>query len=499
MNEFYKDCLILDMKPNSIVHRYAVNGKISGNLGAITCLDNALIILVSPIGCGFHYRYTVRARNKLNDVDCVNLKNQEVVFGSHDKLVALIKKLDAEYAPKAIFVVPSVVTDVINDDLTGISNSVQTEVKAKIVVIVSQAFSHMDKSNFTKNLKNTAMQKNSTKQVSNVLYKGCGYVEVMDALVEQVMEPQKIEPNSVNIESFLWGYGGATKLERMQNLLLRMGIKVNTFLPLGDIDSIKIAPKAKLNIVRRKKWAVSMKTRFGTDFFHLAMPFEWHGFDDICEFYREIGKHLDLETSVEKILQEEIEKYKSRYEELKTQNSKRRACIISGGVSNIAETLKAYHKNFGVRVASICVIMNTRFAEENGLDDSIMKRFFAKAEEAKLSMNCDAELYINPSKEKLEVLMQDCDYLICGRNPRYAKLNKPILPMYIDRAAFDFESFMEIMEEVSAKIAEPLQLSNKLLLNCMEFDDIFFPREEKDCNSKASRDIYTEMWRLRKK
>ena len=101
-----------------------------------------------------------------NFKEITKLDIQGVIFGSEKKLVELIKKLDAEYQPKGIFILPSVVTDVINDDLTAISYNLQDEVGAKLIVIRSQTFSHMDKSNFTRVLKDSAKQKGSEANLS---------------------------------------------------------------------------------------------------------------------------------------------------------------------------------------------------------------------------------------------------------------------------------------------------------------------------------------------
>ena len=67
-----------------------------------------------------------------------------------------------------------------------------------------------------------------------MLYAGCGYVEVMDALAEIVMEPQERIPNAVNVETFIWGYGGAGQLQRVEALLRQMGIRIHTYLPAAD-------------------------------------------------------------------------------------------------------------------------------------------------------------------------------------------------------------------------------------------------------------------------
>ena len=134
------------------------------------------------------------------ELECADLRNNDVIFGGEKKLTALLQKVEREQKPEIIFLLPSVVSDIINDDLAGLACSLQPQFKAKLVPITSQVFSHMDKSNGRKVLREKACQKQKQKFSSSAVYPGCGYVEVMDALVEQVMEPQRVQPRSVNIE-----------------------------------------------------------------------------------------------------------------------------------------------------------------------------------------------------------------------------------------------------------------------------------------------------------
>ncbi len=113
----------------------------------------------------------------------------------------------------------------------------------------------------------------------------------MDALVNNVMEVQEVQPLSINLESFIWGYNGAGKVQSMVEMFRRMGIKVNAFLPAADLNSIKHAPAAQLNIVRRKKWALTMQERFNTPFIHIANMQDWHWLDGIKDFYLTVAQN----------------------------------------------------------------------------------------------------------------------------------------------------------------------------------------------------------------
>lgn len=53
MDQYYQDNMLLGMKIYNFLHRYAVNGKISGNLACISEIKNAAVVLYGPRGCGY--------------------------------------------------------------------------------------------------------------------------------------------------------------------------------------------------------------------------------------------------------------------------------------------------------------------------------------------------------------------------------------------------------------------------------------------------------------
>lgn len=141
MNQYYQDNMLFGMNPSSYLHRYAVNGKVSGNLACISEIKNAAVVLYSPRGCGFHYRCHVRSgQSPFYELECADLRNNDVIFGGEQKLTALLQKVEREQQPEIIFLLPSVVSDIINDDLAGLACSLQPQFKAKLVPITSQVF-----------------------------------------------------------------------------------------------------------------------------------------------------------------------------------------------------------------------------------------------------------------------------------------------------------------------------------------------------------------------
>lgn len=500
MQDYYRDQTYMRVHPSAMVHRFGVNGKLAGNLAAIQEVANTATIMYGPKGCAYGYRTSARSRNTpFYDIVSVNFQDQDVIFGAEAKLRKTLLEVDKRQKPELIFILPTVVSDIINDDLEGIALDIQSQVQAKIVVVKSQVFSHMDKANRAKFLKEKAQQGVNTRCSPNAIYPGCGYVEVMDALVNKVMEPQQVQPLTINVESFIWGYMADVKLRRVKELLEKMSLRVNTFLPAATLEQIRTAPRAQLNIVRRKKWALTMEERFGTDFLHVANMYEWHGLQGIRDFYLEIGKKLDIASQVEQVLDLEEARISRRYQELRAEFSRYKFCLIAGGLDGLPEYLKAYHQDYGMPITQVCLILNPRFQAETGLDAKTMELMEQKIYQCMEQIGCQAEVRINPTQEELQQAAELSDFIICGSNPRYNGLGKPIIPSFIDTPVFDFTSLLELMEDTATKIRMGRVIGSHLLLKRLEYDPLYYPTEDSDENTRASREMYSRMWRLRRK
>ncbi|MDO4179419.1 MAG: nitrogenase component 1 [Phascolarctobacterium sp.] len=500
MQDFIRDNMILGMKPLAGVHRFSVNGKISGNLAAIHEIENAVPVIVSPIGCGFHYRNSARSRNtSFSELECVNMNNEDVIFGSEAKLKKLLRHIDQEQKPEIIFVLPSVVSDVINDDLEGVVLEMQKELKAKIIPVRSQVFSHMDKTNATKRLKEKAAQGcGAPSKKSGVDYKGCGYVEVMEALVDFVMEPQEVEPLTINVESFIWGFGGNHKLACMKKMFAKLGIKINVLLPACSLEDIKQAPRAALNIVRRKNWADKMQEKFGTPYLHIMDMMEWHGLNGITEFYLQIGKALGIEEKVRQLLAVERKNIEELYEEYRNKFASKNFCLFTGMLAGLPDMMKALEMDYGFSLKKICITLNPGFQKECGLDDKFMQLLYAKLDDAKKYIGSQADILLNPTGEEIKKAVASCDFIITGSDADKGKYGKTILPLYLDSSVFDYASFVENMKSFAKIIDAPEVVGEHLLLNRLTFDKVFFPLEANDENTHASREMYARMWRKRR-
>ena len=69
--------------------------------------------------------------------------------------------------------------------------------------------------------------------------------------------------------------------------------------PSAPLELLITAPAARLNLVKRVRWARRMKERFGTDYLHLGGAGRYAGLEGIALFYRDIGEKLGLLDEME--------------------------------------------------------------------------------------------------------------------------------------------------------------------------------------------------------
>ena len=196
------------------------------------------------------------------------INQDDVVFGCHDKLVKVLKKIDQEQKPKAILLVTTCVLELIGEDFDALIYSMQEEIEAKLLLVRTEHFkcnSHIP-----------------------------GIERTLEAF-SGLMERQTVERKSINILGHR--YDGVENTELMK-LLQDAGIEINVVLPSKCcIDSIKRAPRAELNIVTdfsALPLAEKMKNKFGTEYVYFD---KYLSIDRIEQKYIELGDKLSIDIS----------------------------------------------------------------------------------------------------------------------------------------------------------------------------------------------------------
>lgn len=486
----------MGIKPIGVLHRYGVNGKIAGSIAAIAEIKNSQPILHAPVGCGFHYRTSARTRFSPNyKLEVTNLKSRDIIFGGEERLKEEIKKADKIKQPDLIAVISSCVSAITNDDLAGIVNSEQANTKAKLICVQPEAFSHPNKNSSIKRLKERVENSGCKTAGSKVQYQGCGFIEVMNALTEQVMQPQTVVPGTVNIESFAWGFGGAERLRMARNKLEKIAIKVNCFLPTATVRQIETAPRAELNIVRRIRWAQRMKQQFNTPYLHFPSLDDWHGIEGIHEFYVLIAQQFGSEKAIEKILQHEWQAIQPRLAVVREYLGQFRYVLAAQSLSTLPELIRLYESHYYMPLSAICLILPDSYSRELGIDEAVMAKMFTNIDKALAETGSKAQLFINPSDKELHSIFKQADCVVGTNNPRFEGQGAAMLPAVHDYRPLDYEAYVQVLENLAQKI-QTRKPKNNLLLSRLRFSQDYYPLlEDKDC--LASREMWMRMWRTR--
>lgn len=499
MLDYYKDYAYLGMQYMGVAHRYGVNGKIAGNLAALSEIDKCSVILHGPVGCGFHYRYSMRSRfSPCYDLETTALTNNDIIFSGETKLLKTLE-VALSKQPELIAVVPTCVSDVMGEDVQGIVKeflaSHDLGVTKKIIAVNSEAFSHPDKVSSLKRLKERVWNDGLKNTKSTAQFQGCGFVEVLNTLVEQVMEKQSVIPGTINIESFAWGHGGSTKMLGVVNMLQEMGIKVNTLIPYASYKQLREAPKAELNIVRRVRWARKMQSVFGTDYIHFPNLNEWVGVSGIEEFYLKIAERFGKEVCVQKVLNKEKNKYSQDIDTAKAYLNKHKYGLVTSSLSMIPEYIRLYEQEYKMPLLFICLILPKSYQSETKVDDKTMEKMFRNISDTVNATGSEAVFMLNPSEQELLAAAAGVDCLVGNGLLRFKKLRTPFIPASADVRFLDIGNYADALQNLAAAVKNR-HSSENLLWHLLDFNDEHYPMLENE-NTLASREMWSQMWRQR--
>ncbi|HWR42641.1 nitrogenase component 1 [Sporomusa sp.] len=120
------------------------------SLAIINTIRDAVVIVHGPVGCG-GATLSIAGINKnfqqLRDTNAkglrwinTNLGESEVINGGENNLREAILHAEKEFRPSAIIIVNSCVPAIIGDDIDGVIEKVQGEVKARIVPVHCEGF-----------------------------------------------------------------------------------------------------------------------------------------------------------------------------------------------------------------------------------------------------------------------------------------------------------------------------------------------------------------------
>ncbi|MHC1635084.1 MAG: nitrogenase component 1 [Candidatus Methanospirareceae archaeon] len=483
------------------LHRYGINCKLSGSVYAVSEIEGAIPLIHGPKGCAFHQRLTPRRIYiSIQDMPCTCLDENAVIYGGEERLRKGIIDTYNRYKPDLIAVLPTCVAGLIGDDIEGVIQEVKAKVPCDILYVPSEGFAHRDRRALDIFLRDFAKAWKDPTKVPAYEIRGCGYEEVMLALVDQIMDDRYDESadNLVNIETFgRFSYGFERELKEIASLLGKIGVGINTTLLSCTVDEIKRAPAARLNIVRRGiRWAERMKKEFDTDY--LRRWFFYTGIDGTEKFLLDVASKLDLDGEAEEVVRIEKERALQELDRYCKTFKNYDFALFTLGFFFTPYSVKTYALDFKIPLKYVCV--DTRWMRSHNVSDETIERMIMSMEELIDAWDIGVELIVDPKLNELKGIAKEVDYVLgeLSATPIYEKEGISMINTSIGMYLFNRIGFNGMIEFASYLTREMKKKRNyrKPIISKFDYDETYYPILA-DPMCLASREMWATMWGLR--
>lgn len=392
-------------------------------------ITDAIHLVHGPIGCA-SYTWDIRGslssgaelyRNSFS----TDLKERDVIFGGGKKLTIAIDELMEKYQAKLIFVYSTCIVGVIGDDLKAICAEASRKHNIEVIPVESSGF------------------------IGN---KSAGYRAAADALLT-LIKPQEeapiIKTDSIN---YLGDFNLAGEAWIIHNYLREMGIDINvTFTGDSDYEALKLAPKAKLNIIQCAGSMIylagKMEELYGIPYIQISFL----GIEDTAASLRKIAAAMGDESTLRKT------------EELIARETNRVETIIKGYRSKLQGKKAAVYVGGGFKAISLI-----KQFREIGIDVVMIGTQTGREEEYQTINNLvdDGTVILddaNPAELERFMMEKGAHLLVGGvkERPLAYKLGMAFIDHNHDRKhpLSGFEGAVNFAEEVYSTVCSPVWTS----------------------------------------
>lgn len=307
-------------------------GCSSGNAFCQLCMiRDAVVINHAPIGClgdafGFNFVYRVGQMERglppeLGRYFSTNITEKDTIFGAAEKLEQTVREVYAKYKPNAVFITTSCASGIIGDDVDRVADDLTEELGIPVVSCHCEGFR------------------------SRIWT--TGFDSAYHSIVRKIVKPPKEKSNKVNIINF-WGS------HIFDGFLGRLGYEPRYIVPFSTV--------AELMEISDAAATIQICTTLGT---YLGAALEQvYGVPEIKSppaygvagtdiWMREIGRVLNREEEIEKIIAEEHERILPEIEKYREKLKEKTAYITAGAAHGHA--LIALLRELGMEVQGAAI------------------------------------------------------------------------------------------------------------------------------------------------
>ncbi|MDR2131972.1 MAG: nitrogenase iron-molybdenum protein subunit alpha [Clostridiales Family XIII bacterium] len=342
-------CEMMDCAKSGCMLRYNRRFRQSGTcqmsisiLMAAT-LENAVLIMHGPIGCGatLHTAGVGAAKGKLNRGKAAqplvwlstNLKESDVVNGGEEKLIETIRYADREFRPEIIFVISTCAPNIIGDDVESIVVRAQEESSAIITAIHcpgfrSRVISSAYDAFYHAILRHFPFEPEPFRDFTPLDPGDPAY----EAERERYRHKKNHTVNLWRLESV-----GAADEREITRLLNAIGLSVRIVAEYASRDEIRFVSQAGLNVsmcnVHDEYVMKYLQEKFGTPYIVAGIPI---GFRGTRAWLLAIARHFGLEKEMEKLADYEEKQVREAIEPLLPAIRGKRV-LMCGGIVRVGE------------------------------------------------------------------------------------------------------------------------------------------------------------------
>ncbi len=414
-------------------------------------IDNSVIIMHGPIGCGSQLHMLdagVRKGNVSRGKQpkpliwlSTNLRETDVIGGGEAKLRETIEYADREFRPEIIFVVATCAPNIIGDDIEEVVKSVGENTAARIVSLHCPGF----KSRVVATAYDTFYH-GILKHLpfDPVPYKDYVPFESTDANYELAVQKYQYKKNHT-INLFNATSIGPEDEKELTRLLNSLGLQVQIFAEYSSAEEIRLISQAALNVsmcnVHDDYILKYLEKTYGIPYVIQGMPI---GLKATREWLMAIAKHFGLEKQAARLADQEEEKVLKAIEPY-LEPLKDKRVLIGGGVIRVAAEAILL-KELGMEVISI-----RAYHFDNGAEP-VYEVLNEELPEVPVSVSNQAFELVN----QILTLKPDLAVIHNGTNGLVAKLGIPSLQLFhVDKTFFGYRGLFDLTKRIGFAMRNP--------------------------------------------
>lgn len=296
----------------------------------VILIRDAAVVNHGPIGCAADFSgFNKKNRGALvsrgyeaANIKAIssNLQEKDTIYGGETKLEDGIREAYRRFDPKAIFVTTSCASGIIGDDIEGVINRMEDELRIPVVPIYCEGFK------------------------SKVWT--TGFDAAFHGIVRKLVKPPKTKSRDViNVFNF-------SDSEAFTPLLAKIGLRPNYLVPHSSVQELEhiaeAAATAHICETLGTYVARALEQEYGVPEIKSPPPF---GFAWTDSWLREVGKITHREQAVEELIRSEREKVKPALEKLRSRLAGKKACILAG--ASYGHNLLAIASDLGMEIVGL--------------------------------------------------------------------------------------------------------------------------------------------------